>query len=206
MTKSLLIFILFFSSFVIAEELTAEQAFLKGNKLSREKPRDGEAVLKWHTYAAERGHATAQLYVGMEFERRGNRDKSLFWLKKAAVQNQGGATYRLGKLYLQSGNLLEAEKWLLESVNSNHLAYGPLGEVYKALGQPYKAIAVYEEGAEKLECISMVNLGKLKYEFRETKKDYEKESIATLKKSIKYGCFGVRKYLDENPELKNSVL
>ncbi len=197
---------LLFSSFVVAAELTAEQAFLKGNKLSREKPRDGEAILELHTYAAERGHAIAQLYVGMELERRGKRDKSIFWLKKAAAQNQGGATYRLGKLYLGDGNFLEAEKWLLESVKSNHLAYGPLGEVYISQDKPFKAIKIYEEGAGKLECISMVNLGKLKYKYRKTEDSYENESIAILKKSITYGCFGVRKFLNENPELKNRVL
>ncbi|KAF9900736.1 hypothetical protein EC991_006928 [Linnemannia zychae] len=87
-----------------------------------------ETAMKWFLQAAERGHPTAQYYVGLlHYQGRGvsvNYETAVEWFMKAADKKDRPSQIFLGEMYLHGQGVkkdsLRALQWLLPLANEGH--------------------------------------------------------------------------------------
>lgn len=188
------------NGYKVPANFTATEAKLLGSRLSWIKPRPNDLITSLHLYSANKGDAVAQIMIANEKYKKGQIEDAVYWWKTSAQSGNSEAAYQLASALLKEGRYDEAVKWSLEAVSGKHHAgLGILGKSYLASGDVAKATTTFERGVEKKECISMVELAKIKYENRV---DFAEEELAALEliKSAWSMC-AVSSLIDRNSEL-----
>ncbi|KAG0360702.1 hypothetical protein BGX24_005507 [Mortierella sp. AD032] len=141
-------------------------------------PQDSEMAMYWFLQAANRGHAIAQMQVGLfYFDGGGGVQKDLntaaSWFLKAANRQQVDAQILLGVMYLRGWGVQQdhyrALQWLLPAANrGNAKAQHEIGSIFEAgtplFSQDYpKAMEWYLKAADQAYADSQVSIGELHF-------------------------------------------
>jgi hypothetical protein len=144
---------------------------------------DAEAF-NWAQQAAEQGHASAQLGLGVLYIRglgvKQDDGKAFYWTQQAAEQGHAGAQLGLGRLYFRGLGVKQDEGkafyWIQQAAEQGHaVAQAGLGELYfegrgckQDGGRAFKWL---QKAAEQGHAVAQSNLGWLYFDGRGVKKD-----------------------------------
>ena len=179
-----------------AEE-AADAQYRKG--LSFYEQRDYTKAVEWFQKAAEQGHAIAQCYLGVCYERgRGVQQdytKAVEWFQKAAEQGDAAAQFNLGVCYYYGRGVQQdytkAVEWYKKAAEQGDAgAQCNLGVCYEnghGVQQDYtKAVEWYKKAANQGHAIAQCNLGVCYERGHGVQQDYTK-AVEWYKKAANQG-------------------
>ena len=185
-------------SFNLSEkDITPSEAYSKGVVAYNKK--DYSEAAKWYRKAAEQGHAGAQNWLGVLYERghgvSPSWSEAVKWYRKAAEQGEVNAQFSLGWCYEfgkgVSQSYYEAVKWYRKAAEQGEAqAQHNLGLCYyngKGVSQSnYEAVKWYRKAAEQGHAGAQCNLGLCYYNGKGVSQSYS-EAVKWYLKAAEQG-------------------
>lgn len=197
MKRVFILILSLFSAFVLAAQTTEEDIEIGTALMERG---NADSAFQHFLSAAEHGspegmYATAVMYATGQGVSK-DVDKANTWWTKSAYQGFKKSYRHLGEIHLKAGNKDSAIFYLEQVLQYDKSVYGILGKIYYDEDEADPSFALFSEGAQSGDPVSMYYLGEM-YNDGYGVEYNKKEAVAWLQKSAKAGYQPALEYLED---------